>query len=230
MAHTLVRRLFDLIFPKYCLGCFCEGSWLCPKCRQKVIIVKSQLCPGCERLSPSGRFCLKCRRGKALKGILAAFYFQEGPLKELVHNFKYNHILELKEILAQGMAEVFSQNYAADDRLIVSFVPLHWLRKAQRGYNQAEVLAQEVARALNLPEQNLLRKVRATPRQVELPAKKRRENLGNAFCVRPQKAIKGKTIILIDDIATTGTTLNECAKVLKKAGAREVWGLVVARG
>lgn len=238
----------DLLFPKFCLGCGEGENWLCRECQQKVVLVKTQVCPDCERINRGGEYCPRCRfdevkikvsgqkkpkkikRRKPLQGIIVASYFEEGPIRELVHNFKYNHILEAGEILADLMALSISENLVLDERYVVTSAPLHWIRYARRGYNQAEALGQNVAQKLGLPFYPLLIKKRGTKRQVDLKGKERRENLKNAFALRVKNSLRGKTIIIIDDIATTGATLQECAKVLKSAGAKQVWGLVAARG
>lgn len=223
--------MFDCIFPKFCVGCGLEGSWLCSDCAREIIAVTSQVCPHCHKLSPSGKYCLKCAKKYVLKGIICAAYYEEGPLKELIHNYKYNHVTELTEILGGFMyaAAVKNPSTSKGD-ILISFTPLHRKRLAQRGYNQAQLLAETVGLKLGLPVADLLTKNRNTKRQVILHGDERRKNLENLFNVKSDINIKNKIIILVDDVMTTGTTLNECAKVLKVAGAKEVWGLVIARG
>lgn len=240
--------LLDLIFPKFCLGCGREGNWLCRSCQGKIVLVKSQICPECGRLTSSGEYCPRCRfdeilvkvkgqkkpkkikRRKPLQGIMVASYFEEGPIKELIHNFKYNHILELKELLGEMMADTLRANLEPEKNILIVPVPLYWLREKQRGYNQAGILTWEISQRLNLASQKILSKKRHTKRQVDLKGKDRRQNLRDVFKLRSGLDVKGKTIIVVDDIATTGTTLKECAKVLKRGGTKRVWGLVAARG
>lgn len=219
----------DLIFPKFCLGCSKEGNWLCSACQEKIVFVKTQVCPDCGRVSRQGKFCSKCK-GKKLSGIIAACYFEEGPIRELVHNFKYNHILELGDFLGQILADATLENLTLKKDFIIVPVPLHWLRQSRRGYNQAEILAKVVSEKLSLPFDQVIKRTHRTKRQVDLRGEERRENLKNVFEVFPGKNIDGKTIILVDDITTTGTTLQECAWVLKENGAKKVWGLVIAKG
>ena len=223
----VINSLFELIFPRFCVGCNQEGTWLCSNCKQKIVIVSSQVCPGCGRLSLYGRYCLKHRKGKSLKGIISTAYFEEGPTKEIIHNFKYNSILEFGPFLGKVMAEKLTG--VSKKNLVITSVPLHPKRFAQRGYNQAEILAKVVSSQSKISYLDLLKKIKKTKRQVGLLGKYRRRNLSGVFKFIG-KDIKGKKIIIIDDISTTGTTLNECARILKEAGAKEVWGLVVARG
>ena len=221
--------LLDLLFPKFCLGCGLEGGWLCPACQDQILLVKTQVCPICERVSSGGRYCPKCRRGRYLSGMIVSCYYDEGPSKEIIHNLKYHGIRELGNFLGKMLADALAENLPIKD-VVLSFVPLHFLREKQRGFNQAEILAQTTSQKLNLPLERFLRKVRFTKRQVDLRGKERRENLKNVFRILPAVNLSGKTIVLIDDIATTGTTLEECAQILRGAGARMVWGLVVAHG
>lgn len=236
----------DLLVPKFCVGCQKEGTYLCKKCARQILTVEIQTCPDCGRITEGCRYCQSCRRkyivkikkGKKtvavntlfLNGILTAVYYKEGPTKELIHNFKYNSVLELKIIFGKMLAETLKRNWLKESQSLITFVPLHPRRLAIRGYNQAEILALEAAQRLKIPCYNLLRKVKHTKRQVGLIGTRRRKNLEGVFRVRQDKGLKGKTIILVDDITTTGATLNECAKVLKAAGAQEVWGLVIAKG
>lgn len=250
----------------------------------------SQTCPKCNRLSENGQYCKKDAIPFGAKGIIVSAYYEEGPVKEIIHNFKYNHILELKEVSSDLMVEALKNNLPDKKNIVITAVPMHFLKKAQRGYNQSEILAEEVgfrlggafkvpasisparksglsarlARSLrsHLPARlrdllwktpappfleekqscpktknieinfNILQKFRKTKSQVKFSGKKRRENLKNCFKISPKNNIDlvGRIIILVDDVTTTGTTINECAKVLREAGAKRVWGLVVARG
>lgn len=151
-------------------------------------------------------------------------------MRELIHNFKYNHILALGDFLAGILVDALEGNLPLKDDFLITPVPLYWLRQSARGYNQAEILAKAVSQRLKLTSKNIIIKKRRTKRQVDLKGKKRRQNLKDVFVVRQSLNMTGKTIILVDDITTTGTTLQECAKVLKRAGARRVWGLVIAKG
>jgi len=114
---------------------------------------------------------------------------------------------------------------------LITAVPMHYLRRARRGYNQSELLATYVADALKIPKNfQILKKIRKTRPQVQFSGKKRRENLKNSFKICKNADVLGKTFVVVDDVTTTGATLNECARILKVAGARKVWGLVVAKG
>lgn len=232
MATNFFKKLkndfLDLIFPRFCVGCGLEGAWLCNKCKKDIIEVLAQICPDCGRLSQNGRYCPRCRKGKSLKGIIVAAYYEEGAIREVVHNFKYNSVTELSDILARLLINAYKKANLKID--LITFAPLHPKRLAQRGYNQAEILAQKLSLKTGTELKNLLKKTRSTKRQVEMSGKNRRKNLIGAFVLNGKQNIKNKKILIVDDITTTGATLNECALVLKNKGAKEIWGLVVARG
>jgi len=223
-----IKKLFlDLFFPQFCVGCNTEGFLLCKKCEKNIIKIGEQVCPSCLRLNKNGKICQKCAKNFEINGVLVGAYFEEGPIKEMIHNFKYNHALELKKNLAKIMVNALPADLKID---VITFAPLHHQRLAERGFNQAEILAQEVSKNIKIPSEELLVKTRYTKRQVGLSGKKRRTNLEGVFKVHKAESLKGKRILIVDDVTTTGATLNECAKVLKNAGVKEVWGLVVARG
>lgn len=223
--------LFDLIFPKFCVGCGQEGVWLCSSCLKKILPVATQVCPTCGRIAKYGNYCSKDYRAWGAAGIIAACYWQEGPIKELIHNFKYNSLLEVKVILGDLLVKALKDNLPENQNFLITAAPLHFWRRSQRGYNQSELLADYVAEKLKLPKNfKILRKIRSTKPQVKFSGKKRRENLKNSFVFNNNFNIQRRTIIIVDDVTTTGTTIFECAKVLRKAGARKVWGLVVAKG
>lgn len=221
----------DLVFPKFCVGCGKEGEWLCEICQHKILMVKTQVCPDCGRVSQFGQYCPRHQKRWGLSGIIVAAYYEEGPIKEAIHNLKYNDILELKILLGEILTQALKDNRKLGPFIFMTAVPLHFWRRAQRGYNQSELLGDYVANKLRLPKNfQILRKIRQTKPQVKLGGKKRLENLKNSFIFNKKINIRGRTIIIVDDVTTTGTTLNECAKVLRRAGAKRVWGLVVAKG
>jgi len=222
------KFVLDLFFPSFCVGCGQEGSLLCRSCQKQIVTIQTPVCPECRRLSENGGYCSRCCKDKALKGIIVAAYYEEGPVKEMIHNFKYNHALDLKKVLAHLLVQSVGKNHFD----FMTFAPLSSRRLAERGFNQAEILAAAAAQKLKIPCQATLIKTKSTKRQVGLSGQKRRQNLSGVFKIESSKveSLKGKKILIVDDITTTGTTLNECAKVLRAAGAKEVWGLVVSRG
>jgi len=159
-------------------------------------------------------------------GIRSVAFF-EGVLREAVHEFKYQGVRTLARPLARLMVE-YQREHRLPAEVLVP-VPLHPQREAERGYNQAALLARAMGEALQLPVvEHMLARVRATPPQVGLNAAERRTNVHAAFSATTAAA--GRRVLLIDDVCTTGATLDACAVALKAQGAESVWGLTIARG
>jgi len=163
------------------------------------------------------------------RGYDAAYSFGEyaGALRRLIHLLKYRGVRTLAEPFGRWLAHALPLDERVD---LVVPVPLHWWRRYWRGYNQAEILAKEIARRTGLLYSgDALRRVRSTPPQAQMTLSQRRKNVTAAFAVPDAEVVRGKTILLLDDVLTTGATLGACAKALKKAGARRVVALTLAR-
>lgn len=226
----LARDFFlELIFPKKCVNCGEFGSFLCGKCLVEIKPITTQVCPKCGKISDRGKWCPGCKGKSDLSGIIVAADYRTGPTKELIHHLKYFSILELAPGLADLLIDqLLDVNFRG--KVIITSVPLYQRKQNDRGFNQAEELAKIVSNKIGYSYQPLLGRKFHKKSQVELSGKERRKNLAGKFLPIDEKIIKGKAIILVDDVSTTGTTLEECAKVLRTSGARQVWGLVVARG
>lgn len=231
-AFSSIRTFFlDLIFPKLCQGCQREGTYFCYSCQNKLAPPRER-CFVCSRPSLLGQTHQECQsQNLMLSGILVAADYENPGLRNLIWNFKYNSVKEIGEILSQIMSFYLqTQNllsYFATAAVVP--VPLHKRKLKIRGFNQAERLAANLAKILNLQYLPVLEKIKPTKAQVELERSQRLENLKGAFTARPSPSLGERKILLVDDVAATGATLNGCAKVLKRQGAGEVWGLVVAR-
>lgn len=179
-------------------------------------------------LDDQGR-CALCRNG--LRGFDAAYCYgsYEGVLRELIHLYKYSRI----QTLARPLGDLLALALPREERFdLVTAVPLHWRRQWQRGFNQSELLAREIARRSGIPMAKLLRRLRPTLTQAGLSNTARRQNVAAAFRDRGDAArgqVGGRHVLLIDDVMTTGSTAASCAMALKRAGARRVALLTVAR-
>lgn len=224
--------ILDLLFPKYCVGCGKEGVWICTKCTQAITTIQKPTCPDCQRLSARGKFCPRCRDKSFLTGLIVAAYYQEGPLREAIHTFKYEGVFDLGKDLGEILVRTINDKNLPKTTLIIP-VPLYPRRQTQRGYNQAEILARQVSIAYTWPmiKNKLVRIKKADKTQVELSSTARRKNVKGIFSWRGKEdELKGKTILLVDDVYTTGATLQECAKILRRhASVKEIWGLVLAK-
>lgn len=222
----LKELILNFLFPKFCVGCQKEGSFLCPSCYQKIIQIKIPTCPFCNKITPQGQLCPSCRKKHQLSGVLISAYF-ESPLKEAIYAFKYEKIKEFSFILSLLLKERLK--LFPKKNFLITFIPLHWKRKNERGFNQSELLAENLALIFEKSFKKLLVRKKETLPQIELKKKERQENIKEAFLFIGDQSIKGKRVLIVDDVFTTGATLNECAKELRSAGAREVWGVVLAK-
>jgi ComF family protein len=176
-------------------------------------------------LDEQGR-CALCRRG--VRGFDAAysFGFYENELRKLIHLFKYGRVQTLSAPLGKLLARALPRERSFD--LIVP-MPLHWRKRWQRGFNQAELLARQIGRRTQVPVVNALRRVRYTESQAGLTSAKRRQNVSGAFQAKRGRALDHLHVLLIDDVMTTGATAASCARALKRAGAVHVTLLTLAR-
>jgi ComF family protein len=170
--------------------------------------------------------CTVCR--ESLVNFDAAYSFgsYEGPLRKLIHLFKYAKVESLALPLSRLLLRAMPIDQGFD---LVIAMPMHWRKRWERGFNQAELLAKPVARRCRLKLSNTLRRKRYTKAQAGLTQAQRRDNLKDSFCVRSAHQIAGKRILLIDDVFTTGATLRSAAETLKAAGATHVTALTLAR-
>jgi ComF family protein len=217
------------------------GGPVCGQCWASIHPLTPPLCDACGDPLPSLRVlghpdavCARCRRQPPTVDRSRAAGTYEGALRQIVFAIKYEGRRSLTGPLAELMRLRGQDVLAGADCLVP--VPLHWRRRHRRGFNQAV----ELARGLGLPVCCALRRVRATRPQVQLPAAERHRNVRNAFALsrrswlqslsaRPQNPVQGKCVVLVDDVSTTGATLDECARALKAAGAVEVRALTAAR-
>lgn len=201
---------------------------MCDNCLSAAERIRPPLCPLCGRPLARERLCHVCQETRpSIDGIRSVAYF-EGGLRRAIHRFKYYGATALADPLAQLLVEYQTENQLPADVIVP--VPLHADREAERGYNQAALLAQALGARLELPTvDTALVRVRATAPQVTLDSLERRSNVTGAFRAR-QATVAGRRVLLIDDVCTTGATMDACAKALKAEGAQCVWGLALARG
>lgn len=220
-------RLLDLLFPPRCVGCRQIGDWLCTTCQSQIPRVEPPFCVRCGNSVLTGDLCARCRTAPLdIDRIRAAVYF-EGALREAVHHLKYKGRTALAKPLGNLMAAYWRQHPMPAE--VVVAVPLHATRLRERGYNQAALLARELARQVGLTvKEGTLERKRATAPQVDLSAQQRRENVRDAFSCRDDE-LSGKRVLLVDDVCTTGATLEACAVALRENGARSVQALTLAR-
>ena len=218
----------DLFFPQRCLGCGEEGDLLCRTCQKNLTKLMPPVCPKCGRPQPGGILCPACVSWKAsIDGIRSPLKFA-GLTREAVHQLKYKNLRSLARPLANLLGEYLAANPLPAEALVP--VPLHPKRLRERGYNQSYLLARELGKILNLPvvDKSLERVKFVLPQAQTKSVDERHRNVREAFrCLN--SILKNQSVLLIDDVATSGATLDACARALKSAGAISVWGLVLAR-
>jgi ComF family protein len=220
-------RLLDLVLPPRCGGCRVVGSWLCGRCRSRIRRLEEPLCRRCGAEVESARTECGCRgRLKSLARIRSAASY-EGPLELALHRFKYQGWRRLAGPLGLLMAERLVVEGLSAQWAVA--VPLHSSRLRQRGFNQSELLATDLRRrlALSKPPGELVR-TRPTPPQVGHDRRWRLGNVRGAFEWRGAP-LEARSILLVDDVTTTGATLEACAAALRAGGSGPVMGVSVAR-
>lgn len=233
---SLKNVFLDLLFPRLCLGCKEEGFFLCPDCRNKLVWVQPT-CFVCHKWVPAsirvtaGRTCLSCRKKSCIYAFLSPFLYVDPLVRDLVHGLKYGRLRSLAPVLGELLAEYLAKfKIKLPQDTILAPIPLYPSRKRSRGFNQSELIVLYLSDRLGIrAETKILQKVRKTRPQIELSAPDRRSNLADAFAVTDVNLEKNKIILLLDDVRTTGATLEEAAKTLKKAGAKRIWALTIAR-
>lgn len=246
ILNSVLDATLNLLFPKLCVGCKTPGDYLCGNCLKELSILKIQSCPNCRRKNFEGEFCSeKCAKGFYFDQLLVCMnYGNDSLLKKLIVQFKYKFSEELIEVLGKIIKHqfVYFSHKFREGTLAVP-VPLHKKRMNYRGFNQAGLLAQYLSRCFGglefcdcLWRENFYKPQAKLGKSLRLQNVKGTILLKEEFCKDDSKDgfrndfIKGKTVILVDDVATTGSTLNECSRILKNAGAKYVCGLVLARG
>jgi len=236
------KTLLDLFFPINCLGCGRAGQFICPACLKKIPLNQKAL------FGPD--------QARSLTGLVVANDYGYPLVKEAIYRYKYDLVKDLAEPLGWLMVQQLSVclKISPEDTFLLA-VPLHPKRLRWRGFNQAELLAQVISRQLEIPlAENILRRVKYRPSQVSVKGlRQKKDNIKDAFELNSEtsfeipvasgncskdaspktslkKIFKNKTIILVDDVSTTGATLAECAKALKPLQPKEIWGLVIAHG
>lgn len=239
------KIILDILFPIFCFFCHKPDEWICQTCLDKIKIIDNQVCPYCEKqISPFGKICQHCKtkfltnnKYSFLDSLIVSSNYKENNLSRLIHRYKYNFVYELDVFLAKIMLKsLIKHNLPLPDIIIP--IPLHSRRLRWRGFNQSELLAKQISENITpnfsiLTISNLLIRKKFTSPQMKIKNyTERKLNIKNAFSINPKAdldLIKNKTILLVDDVATTGSTLFECAKILKENGARCVTGVVLAR-
>ena len=225
LIYHFLWQALDWIFPPACAGCHTMGVRWCQDCQAQIVRVSEPVCPICGE--PGQGICGRCLATPPAFSALRSFGFFQGPLREALHRLKYGSDIGLAEPLSNHLVELYNEFKWEID--IIVPVPLSARRLRERGYNQSRLLGKPLAYAINKSYQpGVLMRTRETRSQVGLSAAERRQNVVGAFKARADQ-VRGKSILLIDDVTTTGSTMSACAQALCQAGASTVYGLTLAR-
>jgi ComF family protein len=222
------RAALDLFFPQKCIGCGEEGAVICPQCRKYLAKIVPPICPICGKPQINGIICPVCLKWHHhIDGIRSPYRF-EATIRETIHQLKYKNIRCLAEPLAVLLFNYLKRNPLDFDVIVP--VPLHHKRLRERGYNQSDLLAQELSKLTYVPVVNdsLKRSKYLLPQAKTRSVEERRKNVELAFNCVNSKLVNSK-VLLIDDVSTSGATLEACARALKATGAASVWAIVLAR-
>ncbi|MFQ6131489.1 MAG: double zinc ribbon domain-containing protein [Armatimonadota bacterium] len=232
--------LLDLCFPPRCQGCQeLKHHLICDDCRRAIDRIQPPLCARCGRpfdtVAHTADICGGCRQASPAFEVARAIGTHTGPLRRVIIAYKFQGRTRLAQPLAQMLSDYVTATdgpaaAALAEAEVIVPVPLHPNRRRWRGYDQAELLATDLGARLGLPvAAQAMARVKETQPQISLTPAQRRLNVRGAFQVRKPAAVAERSIMLLDDVLTTGATLQECAKVLKRAGAKRVLALTVSR-
>ena len=233
----LFEAAVSLLYPATCTICGGSvrgGEYLCNVCEAKAARIIAPFCEKCsepfEGAITSAFTCANCAHRTFHFEAAVAAYRGRGVVRHIIHEFKYGRQIHLRHLVARWLRAALD-----DERLhgnhfdVLVPVPLHPARQRERGFNQARLLSELLSAQISIPSKLHLERIRYTTTQTALDRSERMENLHNAFRLRKNADVRGLRVLLIDDVLTTGSTLNECARVLKRAGALSVYGATAAR-
>ena len=229
-VYLLYQRLWtalDWFYPPSCAGCGMPESRWCSSCQKRQKLLPLNVCECCGRPVKMTGLCNVCKVNTPSFTSLRSWAFFVNPLRQSIHRLKYRRDIALGELLSRYMIELFeSLNWQVD---LVIPVPLSVARFKERGYNQSALLAKPISIAKGITyKPNGLQRVRETRSQVDLSLEERWSNVESAFMAIP-RIVRNKNILLIDDVTTSGATINACSVALKSGGARSIYALTLAR-
>ena len=226
--------VLDYIFPKRCLGCGSIGAYFCLRCRPRIhaIAPNTAICPMCEQPAIDGVTHPRCRTRYSLDGLTSFFHYDD-VVKKAITSLKYRGVFDLAAAFVSLVPEEYGtlSGVVGNVGFVLVPIPLHWHRQRVRGFNQAEVLGSALAKRLRIKmHTGILRRVVDTPPQVVLRERSARlVNLRQAFVCEIADLERWDSIILLDDVYTTGATMRSAGNTLKRAGASLVWAVTMAR-
>ena len=229
--HDIKKFTLETLFPIHCAGCDAEGSYICTQCQNQLQPVP-QVCIACKKPSLAGLTHPGCQTPLTADQLISVFDYNDKIINKLIIQGKYYFIPDIFKLFGELMVPRLLTGYPVlfqNPNASLVPLPLHVWRRRWRGFNQAEVLCRILAQNLNLKTESLLVRKRFTKTQKDLERAARQKNVAHAFALAPRKDLVPRQVVLVDDVTTTGFTLLEAAKVLKRNGAEKVTCLTIAR-
>ncbi len=235
LLYSFESFILDCLFPVFCYGCGQEGLWLCRICQEK-LLKTSPTCIVCKKITFSdsthvlGVTCRSCKNHTSIHRFYSPFSYQDPLIRLMIHDIKYARLTSLIPELSHAVFKALSYFRVTfpSDAIFIP-IPMHRRRKNHRGFNQSALLAKVLASLFGaLYNEDILIKPKPTLPQVGLSLENRLTNLQGSFEVKDKAEVRGKCVVLVDDVKTTGSTLEIAARVLKEAGAREIIAITIA--
>lgn len=222
-------NLINFLFPKECLGCKREGVYLCQSCIRKSRFAR-QSCIECGKPSIDGLTHTVCKKHLSLDGIVSVWVYEK-VIREAIITLKYRFAYEIAKDLSIFVSKYLERNiHALPKKAVLTPLPLHKFRQNWRGFNQSACIARFIAEHMNWEyQENVVVRKKGSRPQTNLKRGERKKNVFRIFFLNPDHFRLKTDYIIFDDVITTGATLKEVGKVIKKGGAKAVWGLTIAR-
>lgn len=229
---NILNSLSNLFYPPQCFSCnrrIEEEQILCEKCSEEMIPVSHNSCTFCNKDTINTLICEECKKDYPFDEVVCAYSFNL-PIQRLIHHFKYNEFRRIGAYLGSKLAELISTYSFISDTDYIIAVPLHKTKKRFRGFNQAEIIAEALSVKLNIPIlKNVLKRKKYTQTQTQLKKHEREKNVANAFHLKNIGTIRNKSVLLVDDVLTTGSTMKSIALLLKENFVKHIYVCTLAR-
>ena len=239
MKNNIWTKIINFLFPTTCINCWKKGEYLCGSCK-KELTPHPEICPYCHKTSANYQTCFDCKISpyNKLEGVIIPFSYSE-LTKELIIRFKYKHQKDISDFLSERLIITLQTHQTLQaiiqkksNQIFLSYIPSHRYRKHfVKGYNQSQILTETISQKINIPMINILQKPQTTKAQAKLQRRQRLVNLQWKFIINSDTQLQwNETIILIDDVSTTNSTLNEAARTIKETYPHtKIRWLVIAR-
>ncbi len=229
--YRVKQYIRDVLFPVFCLGCQREGEWVCHNCLIQIPPLTQTSCFSCDASVSENACCDMCRKERCVNVYWSLYSHQTSIISDLVEQLKYHGASDVVRAVSSLCEQNRYIQSLIDSADVIVPVPLHPARFRERGFNQSQYIAESIGSVLHLPVlSSTLARSRQTKQQARLSLEERRENVVDAFVCNSPEDVVGKRVLLVDDVLTTGSTVDACARVLVGAGVHSVCVLTLARG